>query len=289
MSNRTVTALKTFLMRRLPGLHHVTLSWFGGEPLIAKDIILDVCTFTQHRIQGRSDIAFASSVTTNGYLLDVPTLHALVEAGVTEYQISLDGPQEIHNRTRVRADGAGTFERIWENLISIRNSSLPVKVLVRIHLNQENRRRMGPLLALLREELMRDDRFTLFFRVVSKLGGENDHLLNTIPEQDEAAAVEELERAVGNGRFKHKRDFPICYAAHANQFVIRANGDIAKCTVALYDQRNKIGSLHDDGTIEIETARLTPWLRGIGTLDADQLECPWRGFPVCVPHSPRRE
>jgi uncharacterized protein len=280
MSDRTVAALKSFLEQRLPSLQSVNVSWFGGEPLIAKDIVVDVCRFIQHRIEGRKDITFASSATTNGYLLDAPTLKALVEAGVTEYQISLDGPPEIHNQTRVRADGAGTFERIWTNLIAIRNSNLPVKVMLRIHLTQESRFGMEPLLALLRAQILHDHRFTVFFRVVSKLGGENDHLLNAIPEDDEAAVVAELEHALGGERFKHKSDFPMCYAAHANQFVIRANGDIAKCTVALYDERNKIGSLRADGTLEIVSSRLTPWIRGIATLDADQLACPWRDFPV---------
>jgi uncharacterized protein len=279
MSERTVLALKQFLRNRLPTLHQINVSWFGGEPLLAKDIMLDICGFIQHEIAGRTDFIFASSATTNGYLLDSSTLRELFAAGITDYQISLDGPPEIHNRSRIRADGSGTFDRIWSNLMTIRDSKLPVKVLLRIHIDDDTRLKMEPLLDLLRKELIHDDRFTVFFRVVSKLGGANDHLLNAIPEEDELAVVAELEKTLGGGKFMRKSDYEMCYASHANQLVIRANGDIAKCTVALYDERNKVGSLRPDGTLEMIPARLTPWIRGIASMDAKELACPWHGFP----------
>jgi len=279
MSGRTVSALKQFLRNRLPTLHQITVSWFGGEPLLAKDIMLDICGFIQHEIAGRTDISFASSATTNGYLLDSSTLHDLVTSGITDYQIALDGPPEIHDRSRLRADGSGTFDRIWSNLMSMRDGKLPVKVLLRIHIDADTRFKMEPLFELLRKELVHDDRFTFFFRILSKLGGANDHLLNAISEEDEFAVVAELERILGGDNFMRKSDYAMCYASHANQLVIRANGDIAKCTVALYDERNKVGSLRPDGTLEMISSRLTPWIRGIASMDSKELACPWHGLP----------
>src|SRR5690606_22612548 len=66
----------------------------------------------------------------------------------------------------------------------------------------------------------------------------------------------------------------ICYAAKANSLLIRADGRIGKCTVALDDDRNTIGSLRPDGTIEIDNEKLRPWLRGIESLDEQDLGCP---------------
>jgi len=279
MSKETVSALKEFLRKRLPTLRQVTVSWFGGEPLLAKDIMLDISRCIQHEIAGRSDMSFAFSATTNGYLLDSRTLHDLAEAGITNYQISLDGPPVVHNQSRLRADGSGTFDRIWSNLMMVRDSKLPVKVLLRVHIDADTRYKMEPLFELLRNELIHDDRFTVFFRMLGKLGGPNDHLLKPISEEDESTVVAELERALGGGRFKRKSDFSTCYASHANQLVIRANGDIAKCTVALCDERNKVGSLRPDGTLAMIPSRLTPWIRGIASMDLKELDCPWRGFP----------
>ncbi|MEI9995057.1 MAG: hypothetical protein WDM91_10715 [Rhizomicrobium sp.] len=68
----------------------------------------------------------------------------------------------------------------------------------------------------------------------------------------------------------------ICYAAKPNSLLIRANGRIGKCTVALDDVRNDIGSLNADGTIALNNVKLRPWLRGFGTLDPESMGCPLR-------------
>ena len=68
----------------------------------------------------------------------------------------------------------------------------------------------------------------------------------------------------------------VCYAGKANSFVIRADGGVAKCTVALYDERNRVGKLNEDGTIALDRLRLMPWLKGLETLDLDTLACPYQ-------------
>lgn len=72
----------------------------------------------------------------------------------------------------------------------------------------------------------------------------------------------------------------ICYASLPNSLVIRSNGDVGKCTVALYDERNKIGTLQPDGTLKLIQGRFAPWVRGIETLDPETLACPLVGLPA---------
>lgn len=61
--------------------------------------------------------------------------------------------------------------------------------------------------------------------------------------------------------------------------MIRADGSISKCTVALYDDRNTVGRLLPDGTVEIDKDRMNPWLDVLlhGT-DADRA-CPIKRLP----------
>jgi uncharacterized protein len=66
----------------------------------------------------------------------------------------------------------------------------------------------------------------------------------------------------------------ICYAGRANSLLIRANGRIGKCTVAFHDERNDLGYLAEDGTIRIDNEKLSPWIRGLGTLDPEDTGCP---------------
>jgi uncharacterized protein len=69
-----------------------------------------------------------------------------------------------------------------------------------------------------------------------------------------------------------------CFASRPNSFVIRASGDIGKCTVALSDPANSIGRIHGDGTLEVRSEALAPWLRGWRG-DPDALKCPLIGLP----------
>lgn len=89
-----------------------------------------------------------------------------------------------------------------------------------------------------------------------------------------AATIGEVKPQSGSGAAPY-----ICYAAKPNSLLIRADGRIGKCTVALTDERNTIGQVNPDGTLTIDNDRLRPWVRGLATLDARALECPLSGLP----------
>lgn len=84
-----VSAIKALLDRRSADLDALDLSWFGGEPLLAKDIVYDLSEYAQQR--AKAGLSYRANMTTNGYLLDVDTASRLVALGVTFFQISLDG------------------------------------------------------------------------------------------------------------------------------------------------------------------------------------------------------
>ncbi|MFH8384287.1 hypothetical protein ACH4E7_25630 [Kitasatospora sp. NPDC018058] len=63
------------------------------------------------------------------------------------------------------------------------------------------------------------------------------------------------------------------------RLVIRADGTVAKCTVALSDPSNTIGRLLPDGTLRIDDGLLAAWVRGWAAGDEDAVHCPYRGMP----------
>ena len=71
----------------------------------------------------------------------------------------------------------------------------------------------------------------------------------------------------------HPTDY-VCYAAKANSYVIRADGRIGKCTVALTNDANCIGHILPDGTLDLDAKKLAPWLSGWKTQDGAALACP---------------
>lgn len=52
----------------------------------------------------------------------------------------------------------------------------------------------------------------------------------------------------------------ICAAAKRNQYVIRADGTVCKCTMLLDDERNHIGKLSKSGEMKLDEDRLQEWV-----------------------------
>lgn len=279
MSDETVEALKRLIRRRAPKLARLQLSWFGGEPLLARSIIEDVTSFAKDAQVESPHLDVISDMTTNGYMLDAEAASVLCRLGVTTYQVTIDGPAVVHNRTRVRADGGGSFSRIWNNLLSIRNSPVPVNMLLRVHLTPENLRLMPEFLAIVKEKFLTDSRFSVHLKNVVPLGGPNDAQTDFLQASDDAA-VAELEASLRDGSPHEAVYSPedVCYAARANSLVIRADGRVGKCTVGLSDDRNHIGRLTVDGSLKIDNEKLRPWLIGWETGDTDSVACPFEAM-----------
>ncbi|MBE9035722.1 radical SAM protein [aff. Roholtiella sp. LEGE 12411] len=285
MQPETIAGIKAILDKRCPNLSYLNLSWFGGEPLVAKNIVLDISEYALSLASKYAHLHYSGSMTTNGYLLDLNTASALANVGVTQYQISLDGPREVHDQSRIRADGKSTFERIWTNLLAIRDSSLPIDINLRLHFTVETFQLIDPLLEDIKKEFLPDSRFSVYFKSIEHLGSPNDAAIRIFSETEKEAAIKTLEAKLFGKNLQAPEnvsvpDDYVCYASRPNSLVIRANGSVGKCTVALSDERNNIGTLRPDGRLDLIPGRFAPWVRGIQTLDPDVLGCPLVSLPT---------
>lgn len=284
MKKETILGIKTLLDKRCSSLDYLHISWFGGEPLVAKDIVNEISEHATKLANQYPNLLYKASMTTNGYFLDNNTSTALTKIGVRQFQVSLDGSREIHNKSRIRANGKGTFDQIWTNLLAIRDSSLPVSITIRVHFTVDNVQLLDPLIQDLKKEFIHDSRFSVFFKAIERLGGANDASIKKFSEIDKETAITSLQTKLFSDNIQSSQnvslgDDYICYASKPNSLVIRSNGDVGKCTVALYDERNKIAKLQPDGTLDVIPGRLAPWIRGIKNLDPATLACPLVGLP----------
>jgi uncharacterized protein len=276
-----VRGVKSWLERRAPELTSLTLSWFGGEPLLARDLVEEMMVDAK-RIQDTHGIQqLYSNMTTNGYTLTPTVLERLLKLGVSDYQISFDGPKEFHDRKRLRADGKGTFDRIWGNIEAARQVSGEFTITVRVHVDHENREAMPKFIDQFATSFADDQRFDLFIRGLSRLGGPNDSNLDILDGEESAEVIGRLRdnaRARGLKLAESKGGVPICYASRANSFVVRANGRLNKCTVALEHPNNQVGAIREDGTVALDASRMSRWMRGLKTEDPEELGCPMIGY-----------
>lgn len=276
MKPDVIIGVKNLIGSRINDISSLSINWFGGEPMVAYRQIIDIM---EHVNRIKNQVSFNSEMTTNGYLLNGEKFARLVELGISKYQIAFDGDKEEHDKLRVKIDGNPTFDAIWKNVIAAKNTDLDFRVLIRLHVNKDNEQSMMRFLRRVDTEIGKDKRFGFYIRQLSRLGGENDEHLPIIEDGKSTERLIQSAKSIGFSANGHAEDY-VCYAAKPNEYIIRADGSISKCTVALYDDNNRIGKLNKDGTMDLDSNKISQWCRGLFSGDKNELACPLRNFPI---------
>ena len=292
MPQSVVESVKQFMVKQTAGRKRLYLNWFGGEPLMATDVVLDISRHAKTICEDRG-IALSGSVTTNGWYLGVAAMSDLLSAGLTFYQITLDGDRESHDRMRVRADGKGTFDTIWSNLLALHETDLEFSILLRVHLRPGNLASIRTLFYSVQEKLRADKRFVLGLHPLLNLGGPTQGSFETLTDEECSDMCAALKREFGddlmvygdgmNAEDSAKAEgcgLAVCYACKSNAFLIRSDGSIGKCTVALDKDFNSVGFLQADGEIHLNQSRFKKWTHALYTLEPSHLACPAKLGPT---------
>jgi uncharacterized protein len=276
MKRPTIDALKRLITGRAEQVEFLSLSWFGGEPMLADSVIYEIAEHAS-LVGSSSGMRMNGGLTTNGYLLTEERLRRLHALKHRNFQITLDGPGDVHDQSRRLANGKGTFEQIWRNLLLIRDLELDFDVTLRVHVSAENHEKLPVLLERIDSELRASNKFRIHFHRISNLGGPGGSTVQPLSWSGYSQILAGLTNATNVSSSSEKALVDagaICYAAKPNSLLIRADGRVGKCTVALDDPRNHVGDLLPDGTIEFFSERLRLWFEGYRDMDADVLGCP---------------
>ncbi|ADD44319.1 radical SAM/SPASM domain-containing protein [Stackebrandtia nassauensis] len=249
-----------------PDLDHLTLSWFGGEPLMAREVVFRLTDYLRASC-ARRGATFLCHATTNGYYLDPDYVDRVVPAGLQHFQITLDGVQEEHDKRRISADGEPTFDKIWGNLRYLRKSDHEFTASIRHNYDPDNFARFDEFIEMLRAEFAGDSRFAVELSPIGKWGGANDDNLNVCEGRDLVTSLFEAKRKLSAMGFRDSLAMSMmepngstCYAANPRSFVIGPTAELYKCTVELdYHDRNVVGRLLPDGTLDLDWKKMALW------------------------------
>lgn len=285
MHPHVVTGIKNLVDKKIEGLETLVVSWFGGEPTEAMDVILDLSEYIIDKCIANG-VQYGSGMTTNGYNLTPEVFDTLVnKCKVTNYQITIDGTKEDHDARRIRRDGSSTYDRIFENLVEMSKTDFDFSVTIRNNFDPDSFPKIGNFLDELTNELKHDERFKLFFHPVGKWGGPNDDAFTVCVDKEAATRQYELfDLAASKGLESTLADFlrpggSVCYAAKPWSIGIGSDGTLYKCTVALYDERNQVGQLLEDGTLALNYERYNLWVDANESNDPGCQACFFR--PSC--------
>lgn len=165
MTPETADKLAEFI-----AVHHgnakVKLSWFGGEPLLGRQLIDRIC----HGLD-RLDIAYMSDMTSNGYLFDADLVrHAREVWKLKQIQITLDGTREIYNRIKSYVSpGEDPYLRVLRNIGLL--SEAGVHVDIRLNMDSHNADDLDRLIDELAERYRERDRLFVYVRQLNEGDG----------------------------------------------------------------------------------------------------------------------
>jgi len=117
MRRETAFAAVDWLIARSRDMKVLTLSFFGGEPLLAFDLLKEVVLHAERRAAER-DKRFSFDVTTNGTLLDDAKV-AFFDAHDVGVTVSFDGERALQDAQRPFKDGRGSYDETAPRLVRL--------------------------------------------------------------------------------------------------------------------------------------------------------------------------
>ena len=266
MKDEVVNGVIRYLKKNLSSYSGVSIDWFGGEPLLALDVIEK---FSVQAIELCKQVKkpYIAGMTTNGYLLTPEVFERLLKLKVYNYQITIDGVQENHDKYRTLKNGAPTFEKIIDNLQNISKNikSNAFKIAIRANITKESFEHIDEFMDLMYKEFHHDKRFTVFFRPVGDWGGERVKLIKSNLLEKENALISKLLTYNNSGDFAFDTyetllNAGVCYAAIRNNYIIGSDGIIYKCTLHFKKSFNQVGKVLENGKFDIDINKLAKWV-----------------------------
>lgn len=264
---------------------HLNVIWFGGEPLLATDVIEHLSERLM-ALASEKGAEYEADIITNGYLLTQPVADLLGRCKVSSAQITLDGIGAAHDATRHLAGGGPTFERIVRNL---REGKLPFRVQVRQNVHENNRNQIEPLKAYI-EKLAKESGNRLFYYPAPVSGSDVSDRRNS----DVKLLCDSNSSDVGlmqdAGRFAEGRGH-YCGANMLSDVGVDEKGRLQKCWENVDKPERSFGTAAKwDPADPIKTAdapdKLTGYMNALPFDDAECLSCIW--LPTCVGGCPNR-
>ena len=247
MSKEVADSVTEFLLKQWNG-KHLGITWFGGEPLLAQDIITYIC-----KKLDENGVDFSSKIVTNGLLLDENAIiHSQSDWRVNKIQVSVDGIEDEYNRIKKYSGNVkDPFSQVIANISNAIQQG--VKIKVRINFDPEEQTRALNTLKYFTERFPDQENLRVYFapideedcvvkNIVNSFENYTEHpyislikygrkngLYRGFPDMEDDSESTEYDE---HGLLKKLKIYPgvtNCYATCPSVFSIDSKGDIYKC------------------------------------------------------------
>ncbi len=244
ISDRVKHAIYRQLKLLTIGKKNLQITWFGGEPLLAKSDIWDMSKKIILMCKERY-IEYHSSIITNGYLIDKQTIQNMLDSHIESVQITLDGSPAIHDSIRKLHNGKGTFFKIVDNVKLMLKMGISVGVSVHVDYMEKN-----DMIELF--DIFEKENFKKCYISVGTLSAYNGNCKIHSPLTDKKAAekIKMFKKLIMERRFNKLifEDYPsteetTCMANNINSFIVSPLGDLYNCLPEVGELENSVGNV----------------------------------------------
>ena len=246
MSDENARRTADFIIKKSAG-KKVSLLWFGGEPLYNTQAIDIICG--KLKTYG---LEYQSKMISNGYLLDeAVAIHAKNDWNLKSVQITLDGTENIYNRTKayIYKTEESAFLRVINNIETALSHG--IKVDIRLNMGKDNK---DDLRALTEYLCDRFEKYKDLLLIYGWLLYDNRGAIKTVKSENERHALtvslNELQEYIYKRGFGSKAAptnkimLNMCGADADNNVTVLPDGSVGKCDH--YSDSNKIGTIDSE-------------------------------------------
>lgn len=248
------------------------ICWEGGEPLLGFNRIKSLLD----KIKTRSLLPLAyHSIITNGYLFSEEIANYFCGVNLNFAQITIDGREKTHNKTRVLKSGADSYERIISNIDMITRLIPECMVVVRTNIHEGNKKEFGSIYKEFSKK-WENRKVKMFPAFV--MPNANCKVSCCSP-QEKTDFFIDLKRTEGIEKinFIPRHRIGSCSATSENSYIISPDGDLFKCWNDIGIKDRCVGNVYEGITNNTLIAKYM-----VGSDKYSSAECKDCSlFPIC--------
>ena len=271
-ADKTAQFLEKLVEKNKPS--KIRLHFYGGEPLMNFKVIENIVP-RANALAKKHGANFGVYATTNGVLLTKIMAERLKALGFSYLQITVDGPERIHDSRRPTVNNKGSFKVIMDN---ITNAADKIRINLRINVDKQNIDTIDELLQDIVKRGLKN-KVVINLELLGPAFTEIEHCSKYMFADDaEKSLMGPLYEKIARHGLSTFGIMPVegaCEHYAINSLAVAPDGGIFMCQgFAGYD-KYRIGNINNDEAIDPEKLsgfmKHSPW--------KDCLDCPYA--PIC--------